>query len=198
MKKVFCKLCKSDVDGKFWRKHEQSTRHLRATAAQIFHDRKKKKPKKDEGDLDIEVPGEGEVSVKREEISTTYGPMQGVWVKVIDEGTGSSWFRNRLSGATTRQKPIGLKETELKIEHIQSYVPKFYGKLREKVKDTGETVGSWEDVEAPYMFGDSEEELKELQIDKEEDIDEVLIEKPLYSSKLSTSSIFKKRQRKGK
>lgn len=154
--KTFCEICKTSVPTSFLHKHENSERHMRARAAKMFYTSKKsnKNPYK-KSKFDPELPSSLNEALVQGQYSTTNNRVKNVWVLINDTSTGRRYFKNRLSGKTQSNKPIGLRDEDIQEETVQSVVVEDYEKVYygEGEEYEEKEIGQWTETKAAYWFG---------------------------------------------
>lgn len=183
--KIYCEDCKTDIPKfvrpiQIWSKHIYCQRHLRAKAARMFYAlRKKQDPHKrqktDEEEPDVPsryvdyqdaMGGPSEVS-KSEAVSSKAKPA-GVWCVLVDLATDLKYFKNRISGKTQRNKPVGLKEEDLDVEYIDTVEEKAEVETEPVDPESIARLGQWEEVKSSYFFGEEPGSDEEQPEDAEE------------------------------
>ncbi|OMJ73254.1 hypothetical protein SteCoe_28095 [Stentor coeruleus] len=172
--KTFCEICKTSVPTSFLHKHENSERHMRARAAKMFYTSKKsnKNPYK-KSKLDPELPTSLNEALVQGQYSTTNNRVKNVWVLINDTSTGRRYFKNRLSGKTQSNKPIGLRDEDIQEETVQSVIVEDYEKVYYGAGEEYEEreIGQWTETQAGYWFGgeDLESESSEVALKNKDD-----------------------------
>jgi hypothetical protein len=170
--KLYCEDCKSHIpkpvgSTQIWSKHIYSQRHLRAKASRMFYElRKKKDPrKKHKAEESLDEPfvpdaryvdlldAMGPAGVSKSEAVSSKAKPGGVWCVVVDLATDLKYYKNRLSGKTLRNKPVGLNDKDLDVEYIDTIEEKAEAETEPVDLSTVAMPGKWEEVQSSYFFG---------------------------------------------
>mmetsp|Transcript_1965 Transcript_1965/g.4384 ORF Transcript_1965/g.4384 Transcript_1965/m.4384 type:complete len:260 (+) Transcript_1965:59-838(+) len=165
--KLYCEDCKIQVPKFLWGKHVYSLRHLRAKAARMFYSlRKKHDSRKKQKVEEIEEPpahdnryidyedAMGPSGVSKSEAVTSKAKPAGVWCVLIDLATDLKYYKNRISGKTQRNKPVGLNEADLDVEYIDTVEEKAEVESEPVDVETISKLGGWQEVQPSYFFGE--------------------------------------------
>ena len=169
--KTFCQTCKIPVDPNYMHKHLSSERHMRAKASKMFYQLKTSKNPHKKQKIEDEEGEKGHLIQSR---------VNGVWTIAKDPMTGRAYYKNKYSGKTQINKPIGLKDEDLQEETFNSFVVEDYEKVASFAGQEFEEpeLGEWKDLKTTsqsYWFGGSDcesESNEKLQGEVNGEIDE--------------------------
>lgn len=130
--KVFCDVCKKSIPQWLMPKHQYCQQHLKAKAARMFYQSKSKDNPYKKLKEDPELYGKsqattfttdyGQAMVNNQEATITKSKSKGIWALINDESTGNVYFKNRLSGKTQKNRPVGLLDEDFDEEVVQTIV----------------------------------------------------------------------------
>ena len=167
--KTFCDICKISIAGNYFSKHLSSERHLRSKAAKMFYKNKqaRKNPYKrfKYEDALIDSFSVDQSESQPASIIKINNQVKGVWALVKDLSNGNWIYKNKLSGKTQYNKPIGLKDEDIEKEEFESIIidNNFYinDPVDEEIEYDEPEIGKWVDTSNSYWFGENKDDTQE-------------------------------------
>ncbi|CAG9324845.1 unnamed protein product [Blepharisma stoltei] len=190
--KVYCDICRKSIPQWLMPKHQYCQQHLRAKAARMFYQAKSKenpyKKFKDDPDAFFSnkmpmAPEElGPALFNPHDALITKSKTKGIWALIEDETTGTTYFKNKLSGKMQRNRPVGLLDEDFDREVIQSLQENNpqsqfnYQEYEEEDEDEQAKPGEWKEVTGSSWFGEDKEESEEEKFEGIYEKDEIIVE----------------------